>query len=145
MIIIFEKLFLFFKKIFYFESLPKKQQKILKFFWVLFGILLFFLVLSSNLYRGVFNESKINFQNVFDTKVVQEIIQEHNEEETNINLKTMCLVIVGLITILVYKKGVIGISLGTLFGSFLGIWLAFLYPSITYFLELVFRYFLNIS
>ncbi|MDV3169188.1 MAG: hypothetical protein Q8796_02755, partial [Candidatus Phytoplasma australasiaticum] len=89
----------------------------------------------------VYQYNQINFSNVFDLhKIYQFQINDRQElEETIIFLKSMFLGIINGICFMSLRRGLLGITLGTFIGAFLGLSVGMIYPSIIYFLELIYK------
>ncbi|MCG3566684.1 MAG: hypothetical protein Q8897_01405 [Sweet potato little leaf phytoplasma] len=102
----------------------------------------FLLIISWKLNnRTVYQYNQINFSNVFDLhKIYQFQINDRQElEETIIFLKSMFLGIINGICFMSLRRGLLGITLGTFIGAFLGLSVGMIYPSIIYFLELIYK------
>ncbi|EMR14443.1 MULTISPECIES: hypothetical protein [Candidatus Phytoplasma] len=102
----------------------------------------FLLIISWKLNnRTVYQYNQINFSNVFDIhKIYQFQINDRQElEETIIFLKSMFLGIINGIFFMSLRRGLLGITLGTFIGAFLGLSVGMIYPSIIYFLELIYK------
>ncbi|MDO8064192.1 hypothetical protein [Candidatus Phytoplasma bonamiae] len=118
------------------------QKKWVIIFFYLLNILIFVFIISWKLNnRIVYINNQINFSNVFDShQVYQYQINDPQElEETIICLKSMLIFIIQGIFIFSFKKGFLGITLGTFVGVFVGLGLAMIYPSFIYLLELIYK------
>ncbi|MDO7983761.1 MAG: hypothetical protein Q8764_02030 [Pigeon pea little leaf phytoplasma] len=118
------------------------QKKWFIMFFYILNILIFVFIVSWKLNnRIVYINNQINLSNVFDShQIYQYQMNDPQEsEETIICLKSMLIFIIQGIFIFSFKKGFLGITLGTFLGVFLGLGLARIYPSFIYLLELIYK------
>ncbi|MDO8059308.1 hypothetical protein OC683_01630 ['Crotalaria aegyptiaca' phytoplasma] len=118
------------------------QKKWVIILFYILNILSFLLIISWKLNnRTVYINNQINFSNVLDSHQIHQYqINDPQElEETIIYLKSMFIFIIQGIFVFSSKKGFLGITLGTFVGSFVGLGLAMVYPSIIYLLELIYK------
>ncbi|MDO8168147.1 hypothetical protein [Candidatus Phytoplasma melaleucae] len=117
------------------------HSKFFAFIICIINIFFIFFIISCKINRDIYKNNKVHFSNVFNNKEIIELQTNDitESEETVIGLKSMYIGIIICITFLGLKKGVFGITLGTFIGACLGIWLAILFPSIIYFMELIWR------
>ncbi|WAN63415.1 hypothetical protein RS022_05510 [Candidatus Phytoplasma rubi] len=140
-----KKLILFFKdKIVTNCSL---KNKYFRFLIIILGFIFFYFTASFNVEKRTIWTDNNRFKNVSDifknTEKIEKFQDKKNEnseitEQSFINFKGMFIGIIIFIVLLVLKKGFNGISLGTLIGACVGIWIAIGIPSIIYFLEFFF-------
>ncbi|MGI3136425.1 MAG: hypothetical protein ACN23H_02490 [Candidatus Phytoplasma vitis] len=140
-----KKLTLFFKdKIVPNCSLKNKYFRLLI---IILGFIFFYFTASFNVEKRTIWTDNNGFKNVSDIFKNTEKIEKFQDKKNNnseiteqsfINFKGMFIGIIIFVVLLVLKKGFNGISLGTLIGACIGIWIAIGIPSIIYFLEFVF-------
>jgi hypothetical protein len=137
------------------------KNKYFRFLIIILGFIFFYFTASFNVKNREIWTVDDGFKNVNaldifkNTKKIEEFqdkpntgskISEQNKpntgseisEQSFINFKGMFIGIIIFVILLVFKKGFNGISLGTLIGACVGIWIAIGFPSIIYFLEFVF-------
>ncbi|MFR0367784.1 hypothetical protein [Candidatus Phytoplasma palmae] len=119
------------------------QKRYFYFFIFFINILVLYFIISSFIERPIFEGiDKIYFTNVFDQKKIVDfqINDISGREETIAGIKSMLLGVLFFINFFAFKKGLMGISLGTLVGACLGIWISIIFPSFIYLFELTYRY-----
>lgn len=123
------------------------KNKYFRFLIIILGFIFFYFTASFNVKnREIWADNDV-FKNVSDifknTEKIEKFQDQTNKgskisEQSFINFKGMFIGIIIFVILLVFKKGFNGISLGTLIGACVGIWIAIGFPSIIYFLEFVF-------
>ncbi|WP_284928392.1 hypothetical protein [Candidatus Phytoplasma sp. AldY-WA1] len=117
------------------------KNKYFRFLIIILGFIFFYFTASFNVKNREIWKNNNGFKNV--TEKIEKFQDQKNSdleisEQSFINFKGMFIGIIIFVILLVFKKGFNGISLGTLIGACVGIWIAIGFPSIIYFLEFVF-------
>ncbi|AYJ01486.1 hypothetical protein CWO85_03210 [Candidatus Phytoplasma ziziphi] len=141
-----KKLTLFFKD----KIVPNcsRKNKYFRFLIIILGFIFFYFTVSFNVENRSIWKDNNGFKDVSDIfKDNTKKIEQHQDkkidnseisEQSFINFKGMFIGIIIFVVLFVLKKGFNGISLGTLVGACIGIWISIGIPSIVYFLEFVF-------
>ncbi len=124
------------------------KNKYFRFLIIILGFIFFYFTASFNVKNREIWTNHNGFKNVNaldifkNTETIEKFQDKPNtgeiSEQSFINFKGMFIGIIIFVILLVFKKGFNGISLGTLIGACVGIWIAIGFPSIIYFLEFVF-------